>query len=81
MIEVGREYEIGSRRIRVVRVQEHEGTSKVWYRNSDGRNITHQCSETWEYEDEFVSKWTPRESVGPLDSLDNIRHYAVRLPA
>lgn len=59
-IEVGSEFVNGTR-VRVVRVQAHAGTSKVWYRRSDGKNITLGVSETWEYEGEFRMKFSPVE--------------------
>ena len=62
-IEVGGEYWKGTIRYRVVRVQEHAGTSKIWVRRSDGANVTHGQAETWEYEGEFRLKFRPVTSA------------------
>lgn len=60
-IEVGSEFLNGGIRSRVVRVVEHEGTTKVWTKRSDGSAITHGIYETWDYEDDFRAKYRPVE--------------------
>jgi hypothetical protein len=59
-IEVGREYvSDAGLAVRVIWIRTHAGTTKVWYRRSDGKDITDQISETWRYLDEFLAAFRP----------------------
>lgn len=59
-LEVGREYTNGHIVVRVVRIRDHAGTVKVWYRRADGKPITYDVMESWEYDANFRTKFIPQ---------------------